>query len=111
MTRSTDFDVTVKHGTRAVQPDMVIYVHRGDDSTVDAPKVGLIVSRSVGSAVQRHRVARRLRHAARDVLGGLGQSERLVIRALPSGRDVGTGRFAEELRAGLRRVQKSGSKR
>ncbi len=111
MTRSTDFDVTVKHGTRAVQPDMVIYVHRGDDATADAPKVGLIVSRSVGSAVQRHRVARRLRHAARDVLGGLRPSERLVIRALPSGRDVGTGRFAAKLRAGLRRAQKSGSKR
>jgi ribonuclease P protein component len=111
MTRSTDFDVTVKHGTRAVQPDMVIYVYRGDDSSAGAPKVGLIVSRSVGSAVQRHQMARRLRHAARHVLDGLSPSERLVIRALRRGRDVGSVRLAEELRAGLRRIQKSGSKR
>jgi ribonuclease P protein component len=111
MTRSTDFDVTVKHGTRAVQPDMVIYVHRGDDATAGAPKVGLIVSRSVGSAVQRHQMARRLRHAARDVLDGLSSSERLVIRALPGGRDVGAVRLAEEIRAGLRRVRKAGSRR
>ncbi len=111
MTRSSEFDVTVKHGTRAVQPDMVIYVHRGDDAAADAPKVGLIVSRAVGSAVERHQVSRRLRHAARDVIGDLNHAERLVIRALPSGRDVGAARFAEELRAGLRRVEKSGSKR
>lgn len=111
MTRSTDFDVTVKHGTRAVQPDMVIYLHRGDDAAADAPKVGLIVSRSVGSAVQRHQMSRRLRHAARDVLGGLNRSERLVIRALPRGRGAGTARLADELRAGLRRARKSGSTR
>jgi ribonuclease P protein component len=58
MTRSTDFDATVKRGTRAVQPDLVIYVRRGNDKSAVAPKVGLIVSRSVGSAVQRHRVVR-----------------------------------------------------
>ena len=111
MTRSTDFDVTVKHGTRAVQPDIVIHLHRGDDAAVDAPKIGLIVSRAVGSAVQRHAMARRLRHAARAVLDDLSRSDRLVIRALPSGRDTNTARLAEELRAGLRRAHKSGTKR
>jgi ribonuclease P protein component len=104
MTRSTDFDATVKHGTRAVQPDLVMYVRRSNDTTADAPKVGLIVSRSVGSAVQRHRVARRLRHAARDVMDGLNGVDYMVIRALPSGRDVGSTRLAEELRAGLLRA-------
>jgi ribonuclease P protein component len=104
MTRSTDFDATVKHGTRAVQPDLVIYVRRGNGPTTDAPKVGLIVSRSVGSAVQRHRVARRLRHAARDVMDGLNGVDYMVIRALPSGRDVGSTRLAGELRAGLLRA-------
>jgi ribonuclease P protein component len=104
MTRSTDFDATVKHGTRAVQPDLVMYLRRGDGSTVAAPKVGLIVSRSVGSAVQRHRVARRLRHAARDVMDGLNGVDYVVIRARPSVRDVGATRLAEELRAGLLRA-------
>lgn len=109
MTRSTDFDATVKHGTRAVQPDLVIYVRRGNDKSADAPKVGLIVARSVGSAVQRHRLARRLRHVARSVVDGLDQSEHIVIRALPSSRDVVSARLAEQLRAGLRRVQTTGS--
>jgi ribonuclease P protein component len=111
MTRSTDFDATVKHGIRAVQPDMVIHLHFGEDAAADAPRVGLIVSRAVGSAVQRHQMARRLRHAAREVLDSLGRSDRLVIRALPSGRDTGAVRLADELRAGLRRAHKSGTKR
>ena len=110
MTRSADFGITVKRGTRAVQPDLVIYVRRGGN-TADGPKVGLIVSRSVGSAVQRHRLARRLRHVARGVLGTLERSEQLVIRALPSSRDVASARLAEELRAGLRRIGAAGSAR
>jgi ribonuclease P protein component len=111
MTRSTDFDTTVKHGTRAAQRDLVIYVRRGDDPSADAPKVGLIVSRAVGSAVQRHRLARRLRHVARHVLDGRDGSEHIVIRALPTSRDVGSARLEEELRAGLRRAANVGSGR
>jgi ribonuclease P protein component len=109
MTRSTDFDTTVRRGTRAVQPDLVIYVSRGDDAAAGSPKVGLIVSRSVGTAVQRHRLARRLRHVARHLLDGLEGSEHIVIRALPSSRDVGSARLEEELRAGLRRAQTAGA--
>ena len=105
MTRSADFGTTVKRGTRAVQPDLIIYLHRGNNPATDAAKVGLIVSRSVGSAVQRHRLARRLRHIARGIVDTLDRSEQLVIRALPSGRDVGSARLAEELRAGLRRIE------
>ena len=108
MTRSTDFGVTVKHGTRAVQPDLVIYARRVDGTAAEAPKVGLIVSRAVGSAVQRHRVARRLRHVARGLVDGLQRSEQVVIRALPSSRDVSSARLEEELRAGLRRIDTTG---
>ena len=107
MTRSTDFDATVKHGKRAVQPDLVIYMRR---ATGD-PKLGLIVSRSVGSAVQRHRLSRRLRHVAREVMDGCNRSEHVVIRALPSSRDVVSARLGEELRAGLRRIDAAGPKR
>jgi len=108
MTRSTDFGETVKHGTRAVQPDLVIYARRDDGTTGDAAKVGLIISRAVGSAVQRHRLARRLRHVARRLVDGMQRSEQVVIRALPSSRDVGSARLEEELRAGLRRIESTG---
>jgi ribonuclease P protein component len=111
MTRSSDFDTTVKHGTRAVQPDLVIYARRGSDGHVGAAKVGLIIGRSVGSAVQRHRLARRLRHVARGLVQGLERSEYVVIRALPSSRDARSARLEQQLRAGLRRIHATGSTR
>jgi ribonuclease P protein component len=107
MTRSTDFDATVKRGKRTVQPDMVIYMRHASGD----PKLGLIVSRSVGSAVQRHRLSRRLRHVARDLLAGLNGSEHVVVRALPNSRGVSSTRLSEELRAGLRRLEAAGANR
>ncbi|WP_304106356.1 ribonuclease P protein component [Mycolicibacterium bacteremicum] len=111
MTRSTDFGVTVRQGARAAQPDLVVHSWRdvaGDESVV-GPKIGLVVSKSVGTAVQRHRVARRLRHAAyrilRDGQSGLEPRDRVVIRALPGSRDAVSARLETELRAALKRTQ------
>ncbi len=102
MTRSTDFDATVKHGVRVAQPDLVI--HARQVQQISPPKIGLIISKSVGSAVQRHRVARRLRHVARSVLAEL-ESDQVVIRALPSSRDAMSAQLERQLRAGLRRIR------
>ena len=105
MTRSTDFNTTVKHGTRAVQPDLVIYARRARDNPAGPPKIGLIVARSVGSAVQRHQLARRLRHVMRDLVPGLEDESHVVVRALPSSRGSGSDRLAEQLRAGFGRIR------
>lgn len=93
------------------QSDLVVHFHRGEDGDeVHAPRVGLVVGKPVGSAVERHRVARRLRHVARTLLGELSQSDRLVIRALPSSRTASSARLEQELRRCLRRVPAAGSK-
>ncbi|KWX67002.1 ribonuclease P protein component [Mycobacterium sp. NAZ190054] len=105
MTRSTEFGATVSRGTRAAQPDLVVYTLRSDQTGDPGPRVGLIVSKSVGNAVQRHRVSRRLRHAARAVLDDLDPSERVVIRALPRSRDVISPRLEQELRTALQRIR------
>ncbi|MDT5349220.1 MAG: ribonuclease protein component [Mycobacterium sp.] len=104
MRRSTEFDETVKYGMRTVQPDLIVHVRRGsDDDEGKGPRIGLIIAKPVGSAVQRHRVARRLRHVARTMLGDLDQSDQVVIRALPSSRHVSSVWLEQQLRAGLRR--------
>jgi ribonuclease P protein component len=103
MTRSTDFGMTVRRGMRAAQPDIVVHVVKASDELAE-PKVGLVVSKSVGSAVQRHRVSRMLRHVARDVLDELGPGDKVVIRALPSSSRAKSVRLEEELRNALRRV-------
>jgi ribonuclease P protein component len=112
MRRSTEFDATLKRGLRAVQPDVIVHADRGSDRDGTGPRVGLIIAKNVGSAVERHRVARRLRHAARTVLGDLHRCDRVVIRALPSSRQVSSARFEQQLRRGLRRaVESAGSDR
>jgi len=105
MTRSTEFGATVSQGVRAVQPDLVVHTLRGGDAIGDGPRIGLVVAKSVGSAVQRHRVARRLRHVARTVIDELDPADRIVIRALPSSRNAISARLEQELRTALRRTR------
>lgn len=105
MTRSTEFGATVNQGMRAVQPDIVVHARRYDDPGAGGPKVGLVVAKSVGSAVQRHRVARRLRHAARTVIADLDPADRVVIRALPSSRHAISARLEQQLRTALKRAR------
>ena len=95
----------MKHGIRTAQADIVVHFRRGaDGGEPTAPRVGLVVGKSVGSAVERHRVARRLRHVARRVLGDLDISDHVVIRVLPSSRVASSARLEQELRRGLRRA-------
>lgn len=103
MRRSTEFDAAVKFGVRSAQSDIVVHVRR-DPEDRTGPRVGLIIAKPVGSAVERHRVARRLRHVARTMLGDLDQSDHVVIRALPSSRQVSSARLEQQLRRGLRRA-------
>ena len=104
MTRSTDFGITVRRGVRAAQPDIVVHALKATANDPDEPKIGLVVSKSVGNAVQRHRVSRMLRHVAHGVLEDLGPGDKVVIRALPSSSRAVSSRLEDELRTALRRV-------
>ena len=103
MTRSAEFSHTVKYGVRAPQPDLVVHAYRAPAGL--APQVGLIVAKSVGGAVDRHRVARKLRHVARTLLPELDPADRVVVRALPGSRNAVSPRLALELQSAIRRVR------
>lgn len=107
MTRSTEFSTTVSRGARAVQPDVVVHARRCPDGP-DGPRIGLVVAKSVGNAVQRHQVSRRLRHVARTVLDDLDPRDRVVIRALPSSRHAISPRLEQQLHEALRRIRARG---
>ena len=100
MTRSADFGTTVKQGVRAVQPDLVVHAHRVRDSA-DGPQIGFVVTKAIGGAVDRHRVARRLRHLVRAALSDMDPTDRIVIRALPGSRTAKSQRLQQELTAAL----------
>ena len=102
MTRSAEFTHTVRYGVRAPQPDLVVHAYRAQSGC--DPHIGLIVAKSVGGAVDRHRVARRLRHAARTVIADLNPADRIVVRALPSSRDAQSARLESQLHSGVRRA-------
>jgi ribonuclease P protein component len=106
MKRSSEFNATVKHGVRAVQPDIVVHARRGAEGPHGdpGPRIGLVIGKTVGSAVQRHRVARRLRHVALTVIGELDGGDRVVIRALPSCREAIAAGLEQQLWTGLQRA-------
>ena len=105
MRRSADFGFAVRGGVRATQSDLVVHVNRQISSaTGDSPQIGLIVTKSVGGAVERHRVARKLRHAAQEVLAEVSPTDRSVIRALPTSLEASTSRLEQQIRAGVRRA-------
>jgi ribonuclease P protein component len=68
-----------------------------------SPRVGLIVSKAVGTAVTRTLVKRRLRSAVRELLDQLEPADVLVIRATPA---AATASYAELSRDLGRCVQK-----
>jgi len=102
MTRSAEFAATVKYGVRAAQPDIVVHARR---DTGHAPRIGFVVTKAVGGAVERNRVARRLRHAARTVVSDLQTGDLVVVRALPGSRHALTERLRDELRTALGRAR------
>ena len=62
--RSSDFDRVFRLGRRTRSGPITVIVAPGPS---DATRLGLVVGRKVGGAVERNRVKRRLRHAMRAV--------------------------------------------
>jgi ribonuclease P protein component len=62
LSRSADFDRVFRQGRSQGGRELILYVFpRGDDQS--PPRLGLSVSRKVGSAVERNRVKRLVREA------------------------------------------------
>nr|WP_073188740.1 ribonuclease P protein component [Tessaracoccus bendigoensis] len=81
--RPSDFGATVRRGSRAATPTVVVHVRRTiDQDPPDFTRVGFVVSKKVGNAVTRNRVKRRLRHFAGDLDAQFNTD--VVVRALPA---------------------------
>lgn len=98
MRRSEDFRRTVRHGVRAGRRTVVVHaLPAAADAAGAAPAgpevpgslVGFVVAKSIGSAVRRNRVRRRLRHLCQPHLRDLPRPTLLVVRALPPAATAG----------------------
>jgi len=83
MRRSADFTAAVRGGRRVARPTLVLHV-RPRPECPEPPRVGLIVSKSVGNSVVRHRVARRIRAVCSAHIDGWRSGDLVVVRALPA---------------------------
>lgn len=80
--RTQEFRSTVRRGVRIGRPLVVVHVVPGRGSG-EPVRAGFIVSGSVGGAVVRNAVRRRLRHLVRDRLDRLPEGSRVIVRARP----------------------------
>ncbi|MFE9579585.1 ribonuclease P protein component [Nocardia sp. NPDC006044] len=116
-----DFSRTVRRGQRVGRRDLVVHVlTHGYDGVVDVngrhgdpaaalvrvggPRFGLIVSKAVGNAVIRHRVARRLRHMCLQIVPELPADADIVIRALPGAAAASSEELLRQLRGAVRKL-------
>jgi ribonuclease P protein component len=86
MRRREDFRTALRGGRRVARGTVVLALlpPRPSAGTPEAGAlVGFAVGRTVGGAVTRNRVVRRLRHLMREQLGRLPPGSWLVVRALP----------------------------
>jgi ribonuclease P protein component len=113
--RRADFSRTVRRGQRTGRRDLVVHafvrtVDPAAVSTKDAlvrvggPRFGLIVSKAVGNAVIRHRVARRLRHICAEVRAEIPVETDIVIRALPGAATADSAELLRQLRGAVRKL-------
>jgi ribonuclease P protein component len=80
--RRADFRTATRLGRRVGAAGLVVHAHV--DAADPARKVGFVVGRSVGPAVTRNQVRRRLRHLLAERLDRLPPGARLVVRATPA---------------------------
>jgi ribonuclease P protein component len=112
LTTSAGFTTATRRGRRAGTRTLVLHVHPGDaesDASASRPRVGFVVSKAVGNAVDRNRVKRRLRHLVRERLGILPATGTVVVRALPASASATYGGLGQDLDAALRRLGLTGT--
>lgn len=106
--RRADFSATVRGGRRMGRQALVVHAReRGATDTlvsIDGPRFGLVVSKAVGPAVIRHRVARRFRHICAGLVDTLPVDTDVVIRALPGSATATSRELDKQLRSVLRRM-------
>ena len=107
LTSPQQFRRTTKKGRRAGSRSVIAhcYQHQGSETlVVSGPRFGLIVSKSVGNAVVRHRTARQLRHICRELCAELDPSVDVVLRALPALVDAEPEQLRKDVRSAVFRA-------
>jgi ribonuclease P protein component len=79
---SADFQAVMKSGRKIRRQTLILHAVKSD-----TPRFGVIAGKSLGSAVQRNRTKRILRHAAAEMMMEPPFMD-VVVRALPHSGDL-----------------------
>ena len=95
-----DFRQIMRRGRRSGGSLLVTHALRGEGGPV---RFGFVVGRSVGNAVVRNRVKRRLRAIASGLLPSVAMGTAVVVRALPPAADGTSVQLHAEVHGALSR--------
>ena len=113
LTTSEDFAKATKSGLRLTSENLVGYLYispaANNVNNVQPAKCGLIINKSVGGSVMRHRIARQLRHDLAPNLDTFPTNSLFVVRVLKSAPEY-TNELTQLITGLLSRSQKNVSR-
>ena len=98
--RRADFEAIGRHGTARSTPLLVLRWMRTERGET---RIGMSTPRTLGGAVQRNRVRRRLRELIRERLGRIGPGWDLLLIARPAAANASHAELGAAIDALLRR--------
>jgi ribonuclease P protein component len=104
MRQSADFARAVRRGRSAGRPSLIVHLWVDGADADTGVKVGFIVSKQVGTAVQRHQVTRRLRHLTAARVDRLPEPSLMVVRARAGAAERTFGELGRDLDRALDRL-------
>ena len=116
LTTSEDFAKATKSGLRLTSENLVGYLYTppaannaNNENNKQPTKCGLIINKSVGGSVMRHRIARQLRHDLAPKLDTFPTNSLFVVRVLKNAPEY-TNELATLISGLLSRSQKNVSR-
>ena len=98
----------MKFGRKVAAEHLVVYLKR--DEVSPQARFGFLVAKTVGGAVQRNLVKRRMRAVARQTLNELPSGTQVVVRALPGAAQITWNKLREELLTAIKTAESKKTK-
>jgi ribonuclease P protein component len=105
--KHADFENVYRSGRRLFFAHMTVIFLRRDSVPPGPARIGFAITRMMGKAVDRNRVRRRLREAARLNLSAVGNAVDVVIHPKKSAQTMNFAELSQEVARAFERIRSS----